>query len=108
MENAVIIFLKYPEPGKVKTRLAKDIGNEKTCAIYKLLAENVLKNVFMKNLRIYEVHIFFTPADKKNEITEWLKSILDNNQEAKAQSSPQEGRNLGERMSNAFKEILQE
>ena len=48
MENALIIFLKYPEPGKVKTRLAKDIGNEKACAIYKLLAENVIKNILTK------------------------------------------------------------
>jgi len=108
MENALIVFIKYPEPGKVKTRLAKDIGNEKACAIYKLLAERVIKNIFSKNPLTYDVHIFFTPADKKNEITEWLKSILDNNQKAKAQYSPQEGSDLGERMSNAFKEILQE
>ncbi len=108
MENALIIFLKYPEPGKVKTRLAKALGDEKACAVYKSLAENVIKNIFTKNPGTYDVHIFFTPADKKNEITEWLKSILDNNQEAKAQYSPQEGGNLGERMSNAFKEILQE
>ena len=108
MENVLIIFLKYPEPGKVKTRLAKALGDEKACAIYKSLAENVLKNVFMKNSRIYDVHIFFTPADKETEIKDWLKPILNDNLGVKIQFSPQEGRNLGERMSNAFRQILQE
>jgi len=68
MENALIIFLKYPEPGKVKTRLAKNIGNEKACEIYKLLAEKIIKNVFSKNPLMHDVHIFFTPADKDNEL----------------------------------------
>ena len=108
MENVLIVFIKYPEPGKVKTRLAKDIGNEKACAIYKLLAEGVIKNVAQENLKTYDVHIFFTPADKENEIKNWLKSILDYNQGIKTQFRTQEGRNLGEKMSNAFKEILQE
>ena len=80
MDNTLIIFLKYPEPGRVKTRLARDIGNEKACAIYKLLAENVIKNVFIKNPSTYDVHFFFTPADKENEIKAWLKPILDNEQ----------------------------
>src|SRR3990167_4568045 len=62
----------------------------------------------MKNSRIYAVHIFFTPADKETEIKDWLKPILNDNQGIKIQFRTQEGRNLGERMSNAFKEILQE
>lgn len=108
MENALIVFIKYPEPGKVKTRLAKDIGNEKACAIYKLLAEKVIKKVFIKNPSTYDVHFFFTPADKETEISTWLKPILNDNQGIKTQFRTQEGRNLGEKMSNAFKEILQE
>lgn len=107
MENAVIIFLKYPEPGRVKTRLAKDIGDEKACAIYKSLVENVIKNIFTKNPGTYDVHIFFTPADKENEIKNWLKSIIDNERAFYIQYSPQEGNTLGERMSNAFQQTLQ-
>lgn len=108
MENALIVFIKYPEPGKVKTRLAKDIGNEKACAIYKLLAEGVIKNVAQENLKTYDVHIFFTPADKETEIKDWLKSIIQGNRGVKTRFSPQEGRNLGEKMSHAFRQILQE
>lgn len=32
--NALVIFARYPEPGKVKTRLAKDIGGEQAANIY--------------------------------------------------------------------------
>jgi rSAM/selenodomain-associated transferase 1 len=107
MNNALIVFLKYPEPGQVKTRLAKDIGDEKACAIYKLLAEGVMKNIFSKNPMDFDVHIFFTPADKENEIRDWLNPHLNKDQGAEAQFIPQEGYNLGERMSNAFKQTLQ-
>ena len=37
MEKALIIFAKKPEPGKVKTRLAKDLGEEEACKVYKQL-----------------------------------------------------------------------
>lgn len=36
-ENLLLIFIKNPIPGKVKTRLAKDIGNEKAVEYYKKL-----------------------------------------------------------------------
>ncbi|MCR4321078.1 MAG: TIGR04282 family arsenosugar biosynthesis glycosyltransferase [Candidatus Brocadiaceae bacterium] len=108
MENALIVFIKYPEPGKVKTRLAKALGDEKACAVYKSLAENVIKNIFTKNPGTYDVHIFFTPADKETEIMDWLKPFIHGNRGVKTQFSPQEGRNLGEKISNAFRQILQE
>ncbi len=108
MENALIVFIKYPEPGKVKTRLAKALGDEKACAVYKLLAENVIKKILTKNPGTYTVHIFFTPADKETEIKDWLKPFIQGNRGVKTQFNPQEGRNLGERMSNAFRQILQE
>ncbi len=107
MENALIIFLKYPEPGKVKTRLAVDIGNVKACAIYKLLVERVIKNIFSKNPLTHDVHIFFTPPDKENGIKDWLQPILTNNQEIGTKYSHQEGNTLGEKMSYAFKQTLQ-
>lgn len=35
--NSLIIFIKNPEIGKVKTRLAKTIGNFKALEVYKFL-----------------------------------------------------------------------
>lgn len=36
-ENLLLIFMKNPIPGKVKTRLAQDLGNEKAVEFYKKL-----------------------------------------------------------------------
>ncbi len=106
MDNALIVFLKYPEPGRVKTRLAKGIGDAKACAIYKLLAEGVMKTIFSKSPDMYDVYIFFTPSDKENEIKAWLKSFINNDPEGDVRYIPQEGYDLGERMSYAFKQML--
>lgn len=107
-DNALMIFLKYPEPGKVKTRLAKVIGNEKACTAYRLLAEGVMKNIYLKDARPYAVWIFFTPFDRGNEIKDWLKPLIGDNRNAGTEYVPQEGNTLGERMSNAFKQVFQE
>ena len=38
-KNTLIIFLKYPEAGKVKTRLAKEVGAQKAADIYSYMAK---------------------------------------------------------------------
>ena len=43
MNNGLIIFIKNPELGKVKTRLAKTIGNQKALEVYQLLQETTRK-----------------------------------------------------------------
>ena len=55
---------------------------------------------------MYDVYIFFTPSDKENEIKAWLKPIINNNLGGDVQYIPQEGYDLGERMSYAFKKTL--
>ncbi|MFQ5627768.1 MAG: TIGR04282 family arsenosugar biosynthesis glycosyltransferase [bacterium] len=35
MDNALIVFAKYPIPGFVKTRLARDIGNDAAASLYR-------------------------------------------------------------------------
>ncbi len=42
-KNALIVFIKNPKLGKVKTRLAKTVGDEKALAIYKALMEHTRK-----------------------------------------------------------------
>ena len=89
--NNLIIFLKYPEPGQVKTRLGKDIGYEKAADIYSIFVIHLLSNFI--NSKNYNITIQYSPEDKSNEISEWLNF---NNIE------PQIGNNLGEKLSNAF------
>ncbi|MFT7587942.1 MAG: rSAM/selenodomain-associated transferase 1 [Limisphaerales bacterium] len=42
-KSALLIFIKNPEKGKVKTRLAKDIGDDAALEIYKKLLEHTRK-----------------------------------------------------------------
>ena len=89
----LLIFVKYPEPGKVKTRLAQYIGKEKAAHIYSVIAEAIIHRV--SKSREYKTIIFFDPPERKSDVENWLP-----NNDCKF--LPQEGNSLGERMANAF------
>ncbi len=92
----LIIFVKYPEPGKVKTRLAADIGKEKAAKIYKGMAETVISNVLRSE--DYRSVIFFDPPERKSDFERWLGNSH--------MLLPQEGQSLGERMVKAFDKVF--
>ncbi|MGI9559272.1 MAG: TIGR04282 family arsenosugar biosynthesis glycosyltransferase [Thermodesulfobacteriota bacterium] len=94
--NTIAIFLKHPTPGKVKTRIAKDIGNERAAQVYSAMAETVLEAVGTKNHR----RVFYDPPDKKDEIANWLGADIARN------FLPQRGNSLGEKISNAISDCL--
>lgn len=106
--NYLIVFLKYPEPGKVKTRLSKSIGSENAVELYRLFVESILEQTSdqmgnaqnkidscCETKKKYETLLFFTPEERKTDILTWLG----NNHNIYLQK----GKDLGERMSNAFK-----
>lgn len=88
-DNAHIIFVKYPEPGKVKTRLGKTVGYEKASAIYKRIAENLIN----KSCKTCDTMVFIEPYSRLEDFKDWIgdKRFL-----------PQTGSDLGERMYNAL------
>lgn len=91
-EPRIIVFVKAPRPGFVKTRLAIVIGDEAACKAYRQLTETVLT----KLASLPNVEIRFTPDDAKDEIKSWLhKSWI---------AKPQGNGDLGQRMHRAFKE----
>jgi uncharacterized protein len=93
MNNAVIIFVKNPMLGNVKTRLSASIGNEKALAIYeKLLAHTLLS---VKEI-MADVFIYFSDNIDEN-IFEFENTFF---------RKVQQGNNLGERMKNAFDEVF--
>jgi rSAM/selenodomain-associated transferase 1 len=88
--NLIITFTRNPELGKVKTRLAKTIGEASALAIYiKLLehTESVLRNIDSDKAVYYSVKI------RENDL--WDSNIYQKHQ--------QFGDDLGIRMQNAFK-----
>ena len=45
MPPAILLFVKNPVPGRVKTRLAATLGPEAAAAVYRLLVRRVLENL---------------------------------------------------------------
>lgn len=93
-ENRLIVFVRYPSPGAVKKRLARRVGSAEAAKIYQQLAETVVTKTAPAAPEDYAVEICFTPEEHESLVREWLKGA--------AFFSPQQGRDLGGRMSNAF------
>ncbi|MFP6875151.1 MAG: TIGR04282 family arsenosugar biosynthesis glycosyltransferase, partial [Verrucomicrobiales bacterium] len=81
MGNLLLIFVKWPEPGTVKTRLAQSVGNQEAAEIYRILVRRVLKLLtpLMANradCSDYEAvttWLLFAPPSREQEATEWLQ-----------------------------------
>jgi uncharacterized protein len=93
-KERLIIFLKAPRLGTVKTRIAQKMGEQRALKIYRELVETILEGV----RTVPNIQLYFTPADALNEIQPWLRE----NWTAHAQG---EG-DLGERMHRAFVEAF--
>ena len=90
-KNLLIIFTRNPELGKVKTRLAKSIGDKNALTIYKTLLDRTEKTT--RNLNCDKA-VYYSVKIRKNDI--WDASIY--------QKHRQHGDDLGIRMLNAFSE----
>ncbi|MGJ4790096.1 glycosyltransferase [Leptospira koniambonensis] len=86
------IFLKNPVPGKVKTRLAKDIGEEAALEVYQALVEKTRSAC--KDLDVPKVLWFDSYLPNPSDLGSWGHSPL--------LIRKQEGKDLGEKMRNAF------
>ena len=89
-KNSLIIFTRNPILGKVKTRLAKSVGNEIALEIYQFLL-NKTKEVTL-NIPADKV-VFYSEEITNKDI--WNATIY--------KKELQEGTDLGAKMSNAFK-----
>ena len=91
--NALLIFVRNPILGKVKTRLAKDLGNEKTLEVYnQLLTHTMLET---KNLAcdVFILYDLFIDDDDLWNSSNFIKKL-------------QIKGDLGDKMLNAFEIIL--
>ena len=94
-ENLIIIFVRNPELGKVKTRLAKTIGNQSALNTYKFLLEHTEKSVRYIDC---DKAIYYSIKIRSNDL--WDNAIYQKHQ--------QEGADLGERMHSAFSKAFQD
>jgi rSAM/selenodomain-associated transferase 1 len=87
-KNLLIVFVKNIKLGKVKTRLAKTVGDQSAFEVYKHLVHITEQETLkMENC---DLHIYFSDVIIEEK---WLGS----------KKFVQEGADLGERMHNAFK-----
>lgn len=94
-KNLLLIFTRNPEFGKVKTRLAKDLGDENALKIYKLLLQHTVQTT--QNIQAdKQVHY----SVRVRNADYWDENIFSKKQ--------QEGTDLGERMNFAFKKGFEE
>jgi rSAM/selenodomain-associated transferase 1 len=89
LKAALIIFVRNPVLGKVKSRLAATLGKQKALDIYKVLLDHTHK--ISKNLPA-DKFIFYEDFVNRNDL--WENDIYS--------KFMQQGSDLGERMKNAF------
>lgn len=94
--TALILFIKYPEARKVKTRLGAEVGFEFAAELYRLFIQQTFD--LAQNCSAQKVIVAFEPAERKLDFAEFVPK--------KFAIFPQEGKNLGQRMLNAFKDAF--
>jgi uncharacterized protein len=95
--RCLLLFVKYPDRGKVKSRLSKEFGEDTVLPLYEAFVLDVLETV---NKAKYRFKICFHPPSAREKIVSWLgKSYV---------YMPQNGSDLGEKMKNAFASAFSE
>jgi rSAM/selenodomain-associated transferase 1 len=92
--RAVLVFVRAPCPGRVKTRLAAAIGDGPALRVYRRLAEHTLAVVRALAAEGVEVRVHHAPADAGDEVRAWLGDG--------PRYLPQADGDLGARMKDAF------
>ena len=89
LTNLLVIFTRNPELGKVKTRLAKEVGDQPALDIYKFLLKHTVS--ITKNLGV-TVEVHYSEEIQYNDI--WDDAIYIKKQQIEG--------GLGEKMEEAF------
>ncbi|MEM6397658.1 MAG: TIGR04282 family arsenosugar biosynthesis glycosyltransferase [Bacteroidota bacterium] len=96
MQAALIIFVKNPIPGKTKTRLAEDVGNDAALAMYGQLMDHTRRQA----LKLTGIERLLYYSDFIPDHDMWSMGGF----ERRVQS----GEDLGQRMLSAFEEVFKE
>ena len=96
-KKCMLLFIKFPEKGMVKSRLAKDSDEDSALSLYGNFVLDLLKT--LKTGR-YGLKLCFYPPDALDKVSAWLGK--------RYSYMPQKGEDLGERMKNAFRETFLE
>jgi rSAM/selenodomain-associated transferase 1 len=87
----VLLFAKAPRGGRVKTRLAAEVGEAAALAAYRRVGRQVVDRVGAR----YPLTVWYDPPDALPDMRRWLGG---------REFMPQRGDDLGGRMAHAFEE----
>lgn len=96
MRNQLIIFTRYPEPGKTKTRMIPLLGEEGAATLQRQMTEHTLKQAIqLQQIFSTSITIYFASGDEQL-MQNWLGKSF-------SYKRQKEG-DLGQRMQVAFEE----
>tara|TARA_B100001146_G_scaffold225193_1_gene247569 strand:- start:52075 stop:52764 length:690 start_codon:yes stop_codon:yes gene_type:complete len=93
-KNALMIFTRNPELGKVKTRLAVTVGDQSALDIYTFLLKHTA--TVTEKLEV-DKYVFYSEKIRTNDL--WNEQIY--------RKKAQQGTDLGARMQQAFTDLFQ-
>jgi rSAM/selenodomain-associated transferase 1 len=91
LSRAILVFAKSPRPGRVKTRLARTVGDAAALRLYRAFVADLLETLSAADAPATICH---HPPDAEEAMRAWLGD--------RWPFRPQEGEDLGERMANAL------
>lgn len=90
-DRCLLFFIKSPEKGRVKTRLASAVGDEMAVRLYRRF---LLETLFTLNRGTFLFYLCFYPENSLSDLKGWLGDDY--------LYMPQKGEDLAERMKNGF------
>jgi rSAM/selenodomain-associated transferase 1 len=97
-DNAIIVFTRFPVEGKVKTRLAKDMGDKFAVSFYRVCAEHTFTELLKVKETGSELFLFCSEESEIEQVMNWAGNNF--------KYYSQQGSDLGIKMYNAFDTVF--
>jgi rSAM/selenodomain-associated transferase 1 len=95
--TALIVLVRFPSPGKVKSRLAESLGEKRAAAFYRRCAEKIFNECSMVGGGV-KIYIFYSDSRDRAAVERWAGPGFN--------FSPQCGGCLGKRLEHALRQVL--
>ena len=100
MKNLVLVFLKFPDPGRVKTRLAVDLGEQGAAEAYSRLVRRVFE--VLEDVAGTEMRVLYDPPERHQAAIGWIEGLASARVREGLDFVAQAPGELGERLEKAF------
>ena len=111
MTDILVIFIKWPEPGMVKTRIGRVLGHDKAAKLYRYMVSRVIENLSPLLTKGMKICWYFDSISKTREVKNWIKNemyALNINNLSNQIFCHQVGSDLGEKLQFVFNKYLSE